>query len=198
MDKQPGQPHRVGVRKLGAGKWLRLDEISYVDCEGKSRTWEAAQRCAGQNAVVGIACLRPSGKYVLIRQYRAPLNAFVLEFPAGLIDAGEKPAATALRELREETGYHGVVRHVSGLGLNSPGMTSEAAFLVLMDIPEEQPENRNPAPCCDDGEHIAVVTVAHAEMAAFVAAREQAGDVLDSKVVAFFLGAGVLPRVSPD
>jgi len=197
MDKPTGQPHRVGIRKLGAGEWLRLDEIRYVDCEGKSRTWEAAERCAGQNAVVVIACLRPSGRYVLIRQYRPPRDAFVLEFPAGLIDVGETPAASALRELREETGYHGVVRHVSGLGLNSPGMTSEAAFIALADIPEEQPENRDPAPCCDDGEHIAVVTVAPAEMTAFVSAREQAGDVTDSKVIAFFLGAGVMPRVLP-
>lgn len=193
MDSSTGQPRRVSVRNLGVGKWLRLDEISYVDRDGKPRTWEAVQRCAGQRAAVIIACLRPSGKYVLIRQYRPALDGYVLEFPAGLIDAGEAPAACALRELREETGFHGVVRQVSSFVLNSPGMTGEGAFIVRMDIPEDVPANRAPAPRCEDGEHITVFCVAPEEVPAFVAAREKAGDVVDSKVVAFFLGAGVMP-----
>lgn len=41
----------------------------------------------------------------LIRQYRYPLNRHFIELPAGKIDAGEEPLATAQRELREECGY---------------------------------------------------------------------------------------------
>lgn len=40
-------------------------------------------------------------------QYRHPLRRHLWEIPAGKIDAGEDPLATAKRELLEETGYRG-------------------------------------------------------------------------------------------
>ena len=43
-------------------------------------------------------------KVVLIRQYRYPIDGYIYEFPAGLVDAGEDYAQAAVRELREETG----------------------------------------------------------------------------------------------
>lgn len=42
---------------------------------------------------------------VLERQYRYPLKRHFIEIPAGKIDPGEDPLATAQRELREECGY---------------------------------------------------------------------------------------------
>ena len=42
---------------------------------------------------------------VLVRQYRYPVSRHFYEIPAGKIDPGEAPEATARRELREECGY---------------------------------------------------------------------------------------------
>ena len=42
---------------------------------------------------------------VLERQYRYPLRRHFIELPAGKIDEGETPLATAQRELKEECGY---------------------------------------------------------------------------------------------
>lgn len=54
------------------------------------------------------ACVLPvtaDGKLILVKQYRNSIDDITYEVPAGLIDAGESPAAAAARELEEETGY---------------------------------------------------------------------------------------------
>jgi len=47
----------------------------------------------------------PDGKLLFERQFRYPHQRVFIEFPAGKIDPGEDPLATAKRELLEETGY---------------------------------------------------------------------------------------------
>ena len=55
-------------------------------------------------AVMVIAEL-PDGQWVLERQFRYPVQAVMVEFPAGKLDAGEASLECARRELLEETGY---------------------------------------------------------------------------------------------
>lgn len=43
---------------------------------------------------------------LLVKQYRYGAGRELLELPAGKLDAAEEPAACALRELAEETGFH--------------------------------------------------------------------------------------------
>lgn len=63
---------------------------------------------------------------MIVLQYRPPVEAVCVEFPAGLIDAGETPEQAAVRELREETGYEGKVSSEDGGVVLSaqPGMTN--------------------------------------------------------------------------
>src|SRR5512137_1280710 len=49
------------------------------------------------------------GRLLLIRQFRYPLQKYILEFPAGKLDSNQSPLETIKRELEEETGYRAEV-----------------------------------------------------------------------------------------
>jgi ADP-ribose pyrophosphatase len=89
--------------------------------------WEFAERKKGKSAVV-ILAVTDDDRVVFVEQFRRPVNARVIDFPAGLVgdeEGHDDPAETAKRELEEETGYacQSVERLTSGP--TSPGITSE-------------------------------------------------------------------------
>ncbi len=53
---------------------------------------------------VNVVPVLPGERFLMVRQYRQGLERVTLEFPAGLVEAGEEPARAAARELEEETG----------------------------------------------------------------------------------------------
>lgn len=57
-------------------------------------------------------------RLILLRQFRYALDQVLVELPAGKLDPGEDPEATASRELAEETGY--ASRRLTRLGIIHP------------------------------------------------------------------------------
>ncbi len=176
---------------LAEGRFLKMERLEFEDAKGKRRQWEAVQRQKNQAAVFIIATLQPSGRVVLIRQFRAPVGHFCIEVPAGLIDAGETPAQAATRELIEETGYVGRVEWVGPASASSAGLTGELVTTVFMTIDETQPENSKPVAKPDEGEDIEVIVLPMSGLCGFFKERIAAGDVPDSRLVAWALGLGV-------
>jgi ADP-ribose pyrophosphatase len=86
------------------GKFIRFVLIKYIDSSGTIREWESFERvnCKGIVAVVPVT---DNKEVLLIRQFRPPVNGYVIEFPAGLNDKGDTLQEAARRELLEETGY---------------------------------------------------------------------------------------------
>lgn len=80
---------------------------------------------------VAIVALFEDGTMVLERQFRYPNRRVFLEIPAGKLEPGEPPLATAKRELLEETGY--VAGEWSRIGVmhTAIGYTDEAIELFL-------------------------------------------------------------------
>ena len=71
------------------------------------------------------------GKMIMIRQYRKAAGKVMFEVPAGKIDPGEDPLATAGRELKEETGYTaGSIKYLCRF-YPSVGFSEECLYLYL-------------------------------------------------------------------
>jgi ADP-ribose pyrophosphatase len=66
---------------------------------------EATREYVLHPGAVMVIGLLDDGRVVLERQYRHPMRAVMLEFPAGKLDPGEGSLACAQRELQAETGY---------------------------------------------------------------------------------------------
>jgi len=181
-------PREVSRQIEHAGRVLEFHTITWRDSQGGERRWESVERASGLEAVMTIPWLRPSGRLLLIRQFRPPARGSVLEFPAGIIDPGETPEAAAVRELKEEAGYRGRVERVMPPAFNTPGLSGETVYPVFLAIDETHPDNRTPVPEPDEGEHIEVLTVPRDRLAAFVEDELRAGNRFDSKVMAYILG----------
>ena len=54
---------------------------------------------------VAVLAVTNENKIVLVEQYRKAIERDLVEIPAGKLEKGENPLATAARELEEETGY---------------------------------------------------------------------------------------------
>ena len=93
----------------------------------ESDGWQFVERRKGKSAVV-ILAVTDDDRILFVEQFRRPVNARVIDFPAGLVgdeDGEDDPAETAKRELLEETGYACARVERLTSGPTSPGITSE-------------------------------------------------------------------------
>lgn len=163
------------IEKLADTKYLKLYSANYINKKGTLRNWTIASRKSIEDlnnkffdngedkpdAVVIIAKHIEEDKLVLIKQFRVPINDYVIELPAGLIDKGESFIETVERELKEETGLDLVKLDEERTNKKvyvSVGMTDESISLVYCSCSGE-PSNEN----LEDDEDIEVILVSKEE-----------------------------------
>lgn len=104
-----------------------------------------------------------AGRLILVEQYRPGVRRVTLEFPAGVLEAGEQPVAGALRELREETGYRATRGAILATADLDPAIESSVVHIVQVTgaaVPGERSQ--------DAGEAVAVRLVADDEVEALI------------------------------
>lgn len=83
---------------------------------------------------VNVVAVTPDQQLVMVEQYRHGSNTVELEIPGGLMDPHETdPVATAVRELREETGYEGENARMLGRIHSNPAILSNTTYTVLIE-----------------------------------------------------------------
>ena len=100
---------------------------------------------------VAIVAVDRERQVTLVRQLREAARKELVELPAGTIDEGEEPLATAKRELEEETGLHGGEWSELASFWTTPGFCRERMTLYVA----EGVEHGDPDP--DDDEQVELV-----------------------------------------
>ncbi|MFH1573903.1 MAG: NUDIX hydrolase [Acidobacteriota bacterium] len=123
---------------------LRVDTIRLAS--GRSAIREVVQHPGGVVAVP----VRENGDLLLLRQYRYPLQRYILEFPAGKLDSRQSPLDTIRRELEEEAGHVAASWSHECSFFTSPGISDELIHLfIARDL-------TSTAQTLEEGEHITV------------------------------------------
>lgn len=105
------------IKKQTNNRFLNIYEAEALHRDGSTSPYFIASRAPQiENLKISTKDSTPDGviiyavhgeqkdKLVLIRQFRYPINDYIYEFPAGLVEAGENMNACAIREMYEETG----------------------------------------------------------------------------------------------
>jgi ADP-ribose pyrophosphatase len=140
--------------------------------------WEFVERKSAKEAVAVVAAT-DDGKIVLTEQYRRAVDRQVIDLPAGLIgdEDDSDAAATAKKELEEETGYRcRAVERLAG-GPSSPGITSEIVHLYRATGLTREGAGGGVA-----GEEITVHAVPLRDAAEWLRDKEKEGVLIDLKV----------------
>lgn len=157
----------IEQRRVFEGKVvnLRVDTVQMPD--GRTATREVVEH----TPAVAIVPVDAEGRVVLVRQWRVPAGAALLEAPAGSVDHGEDIEAAAQRELQEEIGYRaGRLTRMAGFWV-APGYCTEYIHVFLA---EDLIESRLDA---DDDENIEVVRLSLADALTAITT----GDIDDAK-----------------
>ncbi len=104
---------------------IRVDRVRFADGT------EAVREVAEAPDSVAIVAIDEDQNVLLVRQYRLSVGRELLELPAGSIEDGDTPLASAQRELREETGFAAGELTELGHFYAGPGGMTECLYAFL-------------------------------------------------------------------
>lgn len=156
---------------------LRIDTVELPDKKYSKR--EIIEHPGG----VCILAIDDEGSIVMVNQYRKALEDFSLEIPAGKLELNEEPRETAIRELREETGYEASKLSYIMEFYTSPGYCDEKIYLFLA----EDLKDVDSKP--DEGEFLEKTTISMEQLMKKI----NRGEILDSKtIIAAYVAKDIL------
>ena len=122
------------------------------------------------------------GNVVMVRQYRAAIDQYLLELPAGKRDvAGEAPELTAARELEEEVGLRSDRIELLCEFFNTPGFCDEYSYCFVATDCQVVGSNRQGV----EEEHMTIEHVALRDVVGLIAD----GTIVDGKSIIGLLAA---------
>lgn len=162
----------VGEDVIHRGYAIEVVVARYTAPDGHEFTRDVVRH----PGAVAVLPLHDDGSVTLVRQYRAPIDAELIEIPAGIRDVdGEDLRLTAERELVEEVGL--TAQHYEHLGEFhvAAGLTDESVHLFLATgLTHVGADNQGP-----EEEAMTIERLPLAELVAMI----ERGEVTDAKTI---------------
>ena len=117
--------HKADILVFRGKRFTVLKRI--IDIDGN----EVIRDVVSFGVAVAVLPIIDDSKVVLVKQYRAPINSWILEVPAGKVEFSESPEECAKRELEEETGYRAMSIEKLVSIYTSPGYSDEVLHIYL-------------------------------------------------------------------
>ena len=156
------------------GHILNVDVLDVELENGKKSIREIVQH----GVAVAIIAQLPDERFIFIRQFRKPMEQICFEVVAGNCDPGEDEQVSAVRELKEETGYRSESIELLGPIFPSVGYCTERIDVFFSRVSAEQGDVS-----FDDDERIETVVLSEGEMDEMI----RTNQVVDAKTLAAWM-----------
>ncbi len=169
------KPKVISTETVYKGKVF--DVIMTEICEGDAEYKREIVTHKGSAVIVPVFA---DNTVALVRQYRHPAGKYLLEVPAGSLDAGEDAATGARRELEEEIGVRAEKIEKLAEFYVSPGFLTEKMFVFLAtDLTETQQK-------LDEDEFVEIERITFEQAFNMI----KSGDIEDAKTIIGLIFAG--------
>ncbi len=119
---------QTGETLIHRGWFITVAKAEFVDPDGRQFDRDIVRH----PGAVAIVPMTDDGAVLLVHQYRAAVDRWLFEIPAGTCDVvGEPPETTARRELAEEMGQDAAELKELTRCLNTPGFCDEVTTIYM-------------------------------------------------------------------
>lgn len=177
----PLEERTTSAKRIYEGKVVNLRVDTVILPDGRMAQREVVEH----RGAVAVIPVNADGTVILVRQWRTPARAALLEIPAGSIDPDEEAEAAAGRELGEEINLQAGRLTKLFETYMAPGYSTEIIHYYLAE--DLTPFQGDP----DEDENIEVVTITLADAIEKI----KAGEIHDAKSVSGLLWVERMRRV---
>ncbi|CAG2059447.1 unnamed protein product [Timema podura] len=174
----------VQEEPISSGKWLSLARITYLDQNGVERKQSTAGYKCVQFTPFTLKGSRTLTDYSMTLSYKLHYGGTY----KGLVEEQETPDVSALRELKECTGFTGSIKKIGPVLAMDPGASNCAMRLVTVEVNGDDYDNMNMTSFIDSQRFKEPILIPVSELLEKLSAFASAGFIIDSRIDAFAIG----------